>query len=746
MRAMKIIILSFTCVAAQIRFNGASNGRGGSQSRSFSNNNNRGKNSFTFSNSGGRRQNSNFQSGISSRIRQDNSIVSNDDGCVPAVFCSSDLFSFNDYTRAQCVLADNSQGFRCVKRTSSGSARRPLRTAEDAAASTVSLTRTSINNNRGLGDISTSIRTSFNSVNNITRLSSRQYLPPLPRTAAFYHAKFQRQARSDVKKIGKFGLLTSKTAMSLRSGAGGGLVRSGSRGGVTSDAVNFGSLTSSSQSLTSAGLTCSGSSIRCSDSRYRTADGSCNNLSERRYGMADTSLNRIVLPEYSDGVSAPRRSVTGADLPSARLLSSRLATDLDNIDQKHTYITMTFGQFVDHDITHSPIMTTESGQDIDCCRSGGNTDDFCAPINIPSSDPVFGRTRCMNLVRSVPAPPLDCSIRYREQVNQITHWLDASNIYGSDDREQRSIRASGGRLQSKFGPDFGSDLLPDDSQSSCDVGTCFKAGDGRVNENPMLAVMHTIFMREHNRVADTLRDINPGWSDEKIFQETKRFVTAEYQHIVYNEWLPSVVGKKYMNVFGLFPLDSGYSNDYDSSIDPRITNEFSSAAFRFGHSLIPSLINVYKNVRETFELKQTFNKPQILRLSGMVDGLVGGLTRDKMESFDSGFVGDVTNHLFDGDGVGMDLVSLNIQRGRDHGLAGYNKYREVCQIGRASSFSDLTRQMSVARVEELQSLYQTVDDIDLFVGIFSERPMRDAMVGPTALCIIGKCLFLRKLN
>ena len=192
-----------------------------------------------------------------------------------------------------------------------------------------------------------------------------------------------------------------------------------------------------------------------------------------------------------------------------------------------------------------------------------------------------------------------------------------------------------------------------------------------------------------------------------------------------------------MNVYGLHPLDTGYSNDYIPSIDPRITNEFSAAAFRFGHSLIPSLIRVYQAVRKTMELKDTFNKPQIVRLSGMVDGLVGGLTREKMESFDSGFVSDITNHLFDSDGVGMDLVSLNIQRGRDHGLAGYNKYRDICGIGRAQSFSDLSRQMSISRSQELQSLYQSVDDIDLFVGIFSERPMRDAMVGPTALCIIG---------
>ena len=434
---------------------------------------------------------------------------------------------------------------------------------------------------------------------------------------------------------------------------------------------------------------------------------------------------------------------TGASLPSARLLSTKLATDLRNQDQKHTYITMTFGQFVDHDLTHSPIMKTANNQDIDCCRSGAAADEFCAPIDIPAEDPRLGGSSCMNLVRTVPAPALDCGVRYREQLNQITHWLDASNIYGSDLAEQRRVRAGrGGRLLSADGPDFGSPLLPSDPSSSCEVGTCFRAGDGRVNENPMLSVVHTVFMREHNRVAAALASLNPAWSDEKVFQETKRVVTAEYQHIVYNEWLPSIVGKRYMNLFGLYPRASGYSADYDPTIDPRITNEFSTAAFRFGHSLIPSLINVYKKVgkqvKESFDLKDSFNKPEILRLPGMLDGLVAGLTRDKMESFDSGFVDDVTNNLFDGDRNGMDLVALNIQRGRDHGLAGYNKYREVCGLGRANTFSDLSRQMSVSRAAELQRLYASVDDVDLFVGIFSERPSSDAMVGPTALCIIGE--------
>ena len=102
--------------------------------------------------------------------------------------------------------------------------------------------------------------------------------------------------------------------------------------------------------------------------------------------------------------------------------------------------------------------------------------------------------------------------------------------------------------------------------------------------------MHTIFLREHNRVADKLRQRNQGWSDERLFQEAKRFVNAEYQHIVYNEWLPVVLGKQFINTYGLFPLSSGYSQDYDTSFDPRITNEFATAAFRFGHSLVAGLV------------------------------------------------------------------------------------------------------------------------------------------------------------
>ena len=74
------------------------------------------------------------------------------------------------------------------------------------------------------------------------------------------------------------------------------------------------------------------------------------------------------------------------------------------------------------------------------------------------------------------------------------------------------------------------------------------------------------------------------------FQEARRILIAEWQHIIYNEWLPLVLGEEVMAKVGLYPLSSGFSEDYSGDFDPRITNPFATAAFRFGHSLIPENI------------------------------------------------------------------------------------------------------------------------------------------------------------
>ncbi|RZF43124.1 hypothetical protein LSTR_LSTR001302 [Laodelphax striatellus] len=489
----------------------------------------------------------------------------------------------------------------------------------------------------------------------------------------------------------------------------------------------------------------------CDPSKYRTADGSCNNLSQDRWGKAGTALQRILPPKYQDGVSSPRtRAANGLNLPSARIVSSQLAQDRDDPSANYTLMVMQWGQFLDHDLTHTPISKGQSGSGISCCRDGRVIDEAfrhpdCFTIDLPLADHIFAPfgERCMEFVRSLPAPRPECNFGPREQMNQVTGFLDASNIYGSNLQHQQSLREfQGGRLRTQNIK--GRHMLPanrDECTSDNSIFACFRAGDGRVNEQLELALMHTIWMREHNRVARSLQQQHPNWSDEALFQEARRIVVAEMQHITYNEFLPIVLGREYMDKFELSPQDKGHTTLYDASLNPGITNVFATAAFRFGHSLIQSHMHGYGrfgNVRSNLTLsKQHFN-PFILYNDGAVDDFIRGLSTQPAQKFDRFFSKEITDHLFQGDlDFGLDLVALNIQRGRDHGLPPYNDWRDVCGLPRAASWEDLTKYMDVQSVQRLRSIYGSVDEIDLFSGAVAEKPKSGAILGPTFVCLVG---------
>ena len=87
-------------------------------------------------------------------------------------------------------------------------------------------------------------------------------------------------------------------------------------------------------------------------------------------------------------------------------------------------------------------------------------------------------------------------------------------------------------------------------------------------------------IRNHNLMARQLAGLNPHWSDETIFQETRHINVALFQHITFNEFLPRIIGLNSMNLYDLRVRTEGYSNDYDPTCNPAIFNEFATAAFR----------------------------------------------------------------------------------------------------------------------------------------------------------------------
>ena len=107
---------------------------------------------------------------------------------------------------------------------------------------------------------------------------------------------------------------------------------------------------------------------------------------------------------------------------------------------------------------------------------------------------------------------------------------------------------------------------------------------------PALTSLHILFLREHNRIATELKTLNPTWNDELLYQHTKRIVNAEHQHIIFNEFLPPLLGQEQMELFGLRPLTNGFSNSYKNDFNPSVTNEFAAAAFRMGHTLVTGVV------------------------------------------------------------------------------------------------------------------------------------------------------------
>ncbi|XP_001649029.3 chorion peroxidase-like [Aedes aegypti] len=482
--------------------------------------------------------------------------------------------------------------------------------------------------------------------------------------------------------------------------------------------------------------------------RYRTINGSCNNpLPDRTsWGMAGYPFDRVLYPAYEDGVWAPRiHSVTGNLLPSARVISVALFPDAYRPDPRLNILFMQMGQFVSHDFTLSRSFTTKHGRPIECCTHNCTAPLFgprrhfaCFPIEVPPNDPFYSRfgVRCLNLVRIRLAHGPKCHLGYAKQADLVTHFLDASTVYGSTDDVAAELRAfHQGRLRDSF-PN-GIELLPFTRHRERCVPwarVCYEAGDIRVNQLLALTMVHTLFMREHNRLASGLSQVNPHWDDERLYQEARRILIAEYQNVIFNEFLPILLGRERVQQLGLVDPFDTYTNYYDPNLRPMTFAEVAAAAHRYGHSLVEGFFRLLfrdEPPKDVF-IKDIFNDPSLTLIPNSFDIMMFSFGQQPMEQMDHFITTGLTRFLFkERKPFGSDLASINIQRGRDFALRPYNDYREWAGLGRITDFSQLGEMGAL-----LARVYESPDDVDLWPGGVLESPTDGAVIGPTFAALL----------
>ena len=272
-------------------------------------------------------------------------------------------------------------------------------------------------------------------------------------------------------------------------------------------------------------------------------------------------------------------------------------------------------------------------------------------------------------------------------------------------------------------------LLPTDTQASpCEtLGGCSLAGDERADENIALHSMHTIWVREHNRIAAVLKTQHPNWAGETIYQETRKIVIAEWQHVVFNEWVPRII-------------DIGSYSGYNSGRDPSLINAFSTAAFRFGHSLVPNefgqLNNNFDKQFPAVSLRESFFNIQSINARG-INPTMFGLVGNQSNTVDSKFAFGLARRLFvrPGESGHMDLTAFNIQRGRDHGIPTYGRWRQFCGLPAITTFAALGTVMPASVAQDFSTIFSSPGDIDLFAAGISETPTGGFQTGPTFQCL-----------
>lgn len=459
------------------------------------------------------------------------------------------------------------------------------------------------------------------------------------------------------------------------------------------------------------------SNLKGSEYVWRSYDGTGNNILNPLWGSANIALRRKAISNYKDGSSS--LAERGPNNPNPRVVSNSICKMIENNlnEFKLSDMIWVWGQFLDHEVDITPSNPDEKAYISTETKLNDPNELY------PSKTIFFDRSKA--ILNSDP----------REQPNAIPSYVDATNVYGCSSERAHALRKldGSGKLKTSLADNneillpYNVDNLSNASLPGMIPSNLFLAGDIRSNENVVLTAMHTLFLREHNRLCDIIVQNKPEWvnQEELIYQHSRKIVIGIMQKITYGEFLPALLGSNMLNSY----------NGYDLNINATTSTEFSTVGYRLGHSMLSSHIQVGLNPTNFVLLRDVFFKPEYIQENG-IEQLLLGSSKAKMKKIDHEIVDDVRNFLF-GPPTNthlLDLATLNIQRGRDHGIPGYNAVREAYGLLRKSNFSDITSNVSIQN--KLQALYTSTDYIDPWIGALCEDHLSGSAVGELIATIL----------
>src|SRR5881397_20662 len=410
--------------------------------------------------------------------------------------------------------------------------------------------------------------------------------------------------------------------------------------------------------------------------------------------------------------------------PSLRYVSNRIFNDVgQNIFSKDgvTQWGWVWGQFLDHDFGLRDERPAEN-----------------APIGFDEADPLEAFANDLGAIgfARTPAAPGTGVNTPRQQVNTLSSYIDASNVYGVYPNRLEWLRVgpvdgdmsnNGARLMltvDDFLPSVGARGDPSTAPAMDLMGplvgtpnNAVVAGDVRANENVALTSLHTLFAREHNRIVSSLPS---SLSAEERFQIARRVVGAEVEYITYTQFLPALGVR----------LDPYHG--YDPAVNPGLSNEFAVVGYR-AHSMIhgefdttvpagtytDAQLAAFAAQRVAVEpdgdqvtleipLAAAFGNPDLLQDLGL--GPVFQSLSQRQYENDEQIDNALRSVLFQIPKPGIadpsvcgvplvnadcftgvsDLGAIDIARGRDHGIPTYNDLRRAYGLAPKTSFIDVT--------------------------------------------------------